>query len=279
MEQLAIVEEGTQTETPAKSEVQTETEKLQCDDNLMSSIRESRPMSSAVNSISSPKTCSRHCDELRSRITQDAACECLADAAVRVNADVVFTAKPKRVIVAGQVETPDINYTRAFRPAEMGQTCSIATSPTGSLNKGQKSTSFLEDARTGLRNLVSPVPQQDSACSPIHNVHEYEARFKRLGDICEGTKPVEMFPWHRGRSAPEGSSSIAPPAFSTRISSPQPEVSWGTLTFLRIALVFTFYERLQDVVKVFLVLSEDVLGFQFSKSIASCRYGNLTKDA
>lgn len=41
-------------------------------------------------------------------------------ASVCVNVDVVFTVKPKRVSVDGQVETLDVNYTGQFPPAETG---------------------------------------------------------------------------------------------------------------------------------------------------------------
>lgn len=232
LEQLAIVEEGTQTDSPSKSEVQTETEKLQYDD-VISGMRENGAVSSAVNNISMLETCSRHCDELRSRISQEAACECLAEAAVRVNADVLFTAKPKRVTVEGPVEVPGEIYSRAFRSAEIGigeQTSTMATSPTGSLNKGQKSTDPVQDFRTGLRSLVSPVLRHDSACSPIPNLHECEAKFKRLGDTF---KVTERFPCSQEKSAPERFSTIAPPPLSTQVSTPQPEASCGTLMLLR----------------------------------------------
>jgi hypothetical protein len=235
-EQLAIVEEGTQTDTPSKSEVQTETEKLQYDADVVLNMGESRTMPSTANALPVLKMCSRHCDELRSRISQEAACECLADAAVRVNADVVFTAKPKRVAVETQVETPEYNYSRDCRPDEKGkvsQISTIATSPTGSLNKGQKSTDPVQYFRIGLRGLVSPVPQHDSACSPIHNLHDYGARFRSLRDTFKDTTPTEIFSWQQDRSEPERCSSIPPPTFSTQVSTPQPEASCGTLMLLR----------------------------------------------
>lgn len=230
------MEEGTQTDNPSKSEVHTETEKLQYDAAVVLNRRESRVMSSAANDLLMQKTCSRHCDELRSRISQEAACECLADAAVRVNGDVVFTAKPKRVAVEGQVETPEFNYSRLFRPDENGtisHISTIATSPTGSLNKGQKSTDPGQYFRTGLRGLVSPVPQHDSACSPIHNLHDFGARFRSFRDISKDTTPVEMFSWQQDPSEPEKCSSVPPPTFSTQVSTPQPETSCGTLMLFR----------------------------------------------
>ncbi|KAG0628953.1 hypothetical protein M758_1G065500 [Ceratodon purpureus] len=230
LEQLAIVEEGTQTDTPSKSEVQTETEKLQYDTDVVLNMEKSRTLSLAANDLPMLKTCSRHCDELRSRISQEAACECLADAAVRVNADVVFTAKPKRVAVETQVETPEYNYPTVFRPDEKGavsQIPTIETSPSGSLNKGQKSTDPVQYFRTGLRGLVSPVPQHDSACSPIHNLHDYGARFRSLGDTSKDTTSADMFSWQQDRAEPERCLSFPPAIFSAQVSTPHPEASCG----------------------------------------------------
>ena len=233
------MEEGTQTDAPSKSEVQTETEKLQYDADVVPNMGESRTMPSTANVLPVLQTCSRHCDELRGRISQEAACECLADAAVRVNADVVFTAKPKRVAVDTQVETLEYNHSRNFGPDEKGtvsQISAIATSPTRSLNKGQRSTDPVHYYRTGSRGLVSPVPQHDSACSPIHNLYDYGARFRNLREISKDTTPTEMFSCQQDRSEPDRYSSIPPPAFSTQVSTPQPEASCGTLMLLRIAL-------------------------------------------
>lgn len=243
LEQLAIVEEETQTDSPLKSEVQTETEKLQFDeeklqydDGLISRMRERKTMFSTTNNLPMLKTCSRHCDELRSRISQDEGCECLVDAAVRVNADVVFTAKPKQVVVEGQVQAPDYNYSRTFRPVEtwiVSQTSTMATSPTGSLNKDKKCIDLVQDFKTGLRSLVMHAPQHDSACSPIHNLDEYGNRFRSLEETFAGTPPIEMFSWQQDRSTLESSSNIALPPFATQVLSPPLKASCGTLMLLK----------------------------------------------
>lgn len=229
------MEEGTQTDTPSKSEVQTETEKQQYDADVVLDMGKSRTTPSTANDLSMLTTCSRQCDELRSRISQEGACECLGDAAVRVNADVVFTAKPKRVAVETQVETSEYEYSRVLRADEKGTLLQISTMETslaGSLNKGQRNTDPVEYHRTGLRDLVSPVPQHDRACSPIYNLHDDGARFRSLRDTYKDSTPIEMFSWQQDKSEPERCSTFPPATFSTQVSTPLLEASFGILTLL-----------------------------------------------
>ncbi|XP_073388571.1 uncharacterized protein [Physcomitrium patens] len=226
--QLAIVDEGTQTDIPSTSGIRIETKKAQLDEVGVRSMLESRTDLSETRDISKLRICSRHCDELRSRITQEAACECLADTAVRVNADVVFTAKPKRVLVGGQMETSDFCFSRAHDLDGNGIVLNASTnaaSPNGSLENIPKSIDPVQCSPTGLMSLVYPVPQRDNACSPIHNLHGCGASFRSLPTKNSSTTPTKNLSLQLGRLEPERAWSVPPPTLSSQISTPQPEAS------------------------------------------------------
>lgn len=204
-EQLANVEEGTQTDNNSKKEAETETEESRVYSEPMHTMREGTeaPKASEPLVTESP-TCRKHSEERNKKIDDVPDADVYKCHNYRVNATVVFTTNPARVAVEDEAVSPlYTSTTKCAGKGKISNDCEIeieTESLSGGSNNARNST--MADAKleellstaSGLRAVISTLPHNYSTGLPTRAAtYEHGKRCGPFGNEEKGNFSADNY--------------------------------------------------------------------------------------